>query len=135
MIELLAVLAIMGVLFALVSFDYRRDPLREEAERLAALIEAAASEAAILGRPLALVLDASEYHFEVMTEKGTFERLRDAPWKGRRWPAESSVPDVGRLVLSPDGAFSFGFCVSREGHGWRIDVGPGGEALLSRCAA
>jgi general secretion pathway protein H len=66
LIELLVVLLIMGLLAGLVGTLVRPDEralLRVEADRLAQLLELAADESRLTGKPLAWTQDATRYQF------------------------------------------------------------------------
>jgi general secretion pathway protein H len=66
LIELLVVLLIMGLLAGLVGTLVRPDEralLRVEADRLAQLLELAAVESSLTGKPLAWTADATRYRF------------------------------------------------------------------------
>jgi type II secretion system protein H len=66
LIELLVVLLIMGLLAGLVGTFVRPDEravLRVEADRLAQLLELAADESRLTGKPLAWTADATRYQF------------------------------------------------------------------------
>ncbi len=122
LIELLVVLVVIGVVIAtlqlnLFSDDARR--LRQEGERLAALLTALADEAVTGGRPLAVAFDDAGYvFFEPVARPDTDtarwrERPGDEVFAPRAWPpgigvveARSGTRPVTRaqpLVFSPSG--------------------------------
>lgn len=73
LVEMLALLVVIGVVVATLQLNLFKDDarrLRDEAERLAALITALRDEAVTGGQPLALVLDEDRYRF-ARRETGT----------------------------------------------------------------
>lgn len=81
LIELLVVLTIMGLIVGLAAAIVRPDDrgvLRVEAERLAQLLDLAASESRLTGTPIAWTTDGPGYRFWRMTVDGDWVEVRDS---------------------------------------------------------
>ncbi|WP_205299622.1 MULTISPECIES: GspH/FimT family pseudopilin [unclassified Pantoea] len=88
LIELMVVLVIVGIASAAISLNIRPDPakhLREDAERLARLLELANSQAQSDGQALRWQADARGYRFV----RGDGVVLEDGPLRPRLWQAEA----------------------------------------------
>lgn len=75
LIEIMVVMVIVGITLALVSVNFNQDDskvLNEEANRLAALLEHAQSEAMITGKPVAWSAQLGKYQF--------WQRGKDGKW-------------------------------------------------------
>jgi general secretion pathway protein H len=80
LIELLVVLVIMGLFVGLVSTIVRPDDralLRVETERLAQLLELAATESRLTGKSIAWTADAQGYRFWRFNEDTDWSEIRD----------------------------------------------------------
>ena len=146
MVELLVVLAIVGVLAGVVTFNFvgagRERELETAAERLAALVELARVEAVTRNEAWGLFVTASEYGFVAHDDsagrwrrqpRGTF-RHRDAPVgvslqlavaRHRRGDAPASVARRGapRVLILPSGEqtpFSVSFVPEWGGAPWIV---------------
>jgi len=98
LIELLVVLVVMGVALGLVMVQLmpdRRAPLREEAGRLALLLENAGLEARASGRSLAWSGEKSSYRFFSKNEYGDWVRIDDdSSFRPRTLPPGVNFGDV-----------------------------------------
>lgn len=108
LIEVLVVVLIMGMLVGLVSVVTRPDArgtLRIEAERLAQLLDLAATEAGFTGTPIAWTADESEYRFWRWRDGGGWTEIRDNELlRSRVLPAGVSVADLRVENMRPQGA-------------------------------
>lgn len=110
LIELMVVLVIIGIASAAVSLSIRPDPLkllREDAERLAQLLQLAQTEARADGRPITWRADAKGFGFSRRADQGTgLDRFKDDPHlHPRRWqssPMEIDTAPGPRVVLSAE---------------------------------
>jgi general secretion pathway protein H len=98
LIELLIVLVVMGVALALVMVQLmpdRRAPLREEAGRLALLLENAGLEARASGRSLAWSGEKDGYRFLSKNEYGDWVRVDDDTlFRSRKLPQGLYISEV-----------------------------------------
>lgn len=144
LIEMLVVLAIMGLLVGLVSTITRPDDravLRTEAERLAQLLDLAAVESRLTGKPLAWTSDGLDYRFWRFQEDTGWSEIRDSdPLRARRLPqgitiaglqVEAMRPQVMRLEFSPYGSmFSFSIEMSLGAERCAIAGSPVGDVRV-----
>lgn len=116
LVEMLVVIAIVGVMLTLIRVNLSSDPLRilrDEADRIALLIEAARDEAITRGQPLAWsVKDGAIVFWQRDREKpGEWVKLVDNDVRPRKLDAElvdlkiaESRADLDSLlILTPDG--------------------------------
>jgi general secretion pathway protein H len=120
LIEMLMVLMIMGLFVGLVSAITRPDDrtmLRLEAERLAQLLDLAASEAQLTGKSIACTGDASGYRFWREADNATWPEIRDS--------------DLLRARALPQGLTISGFRVEnmRPLGAMRLEFTPQGSSL------
>ncbi|MDW8323383.1 MAG: GspH/FimT family pseudopilin [Burkholderiales bacterium] len=97
LLELMVVLAIVGVLIATVQLNLFRDPrqrLYAEGERLAAVLAAAGDEAVLSGRPMAVRFAPDGYTLWQRTADGAWERAQDVVYRPRALPAEVRIERV-----------------------------------------
>lgn len=95
LLEMMVVLVIAGLLVSLASLSISRNPrsdLKEEAQRLALLLESASDEAQVRSRPIAWQPVAGGYRFDISTDDGWRPLQRDGLLRERRW--EGGVTDV-----------------------------------------
>lgn len=118
LVEVLVVLAVIGVVAAMVVLGVRTDgdPARVEANRFADRLRLAADEALIAGRPVTLAMDPRGYGFEsdgrVADDWGA---RHDLPRDVRFWAPQS------RLTVDPDGVEAPVEMTMRDRRqGWRI---------------
>ncbi len=120
LIEMLVVLMIMGLFVGLVSTITRPDDravLRLEAERLSQLLEFAATEARLTGKPIAWTADESGYRFWRGGDDGSWIEIRDS--------------ELLRARTLPQGVAVSGFRVEnmRPQGGMRLEFTPQGSSL------
>jgi general secretion pathway protein H len=101
LLELLAVVVILGIIAGLVSLsiapgDSRR--MAEEVDRLAALFRLANDEARVSGRPITWHADAEGYRF-VQSEEVRGESDGRDPLRPRAWPFEVRLVDAPEIVF------------------------------------
>ena len=98
LIELLVVLVVMGIALGMTVVQLMPDGhavLREEAQRLALLLENAGIEARTSGRPLAWSFEENGYRFWKKNDYGDWVRLEDdAMFRSRTLPAGMSIAEV-----------------------------------------
>ena len=145
LIELLVVLLIMGLFVGLVSTITRPDDravLRLEAERLAQLLDIAATEARLTGTSIAWTADESSYRFWRSGEDASWSEIRDSELlRARTLPqgmalsgfrVENMRPQGAmRLEFAPQGstlAFTIGVSLSTEHY--TISGSPVGEVRV-----
>jgi general secretion pathway protein H len=120
LIELLVVMLLLVIILGMVGLSFsgrEARAVREEAERLALLTQAAQQEAVLQGRVLALALAATGYEFQTLGAEGEFAVLeRDDVLRPR------ALPPAMQLVATVDGA--------RLGSGGRIVFLPTGDVPL-----
>ncbi|MBX9574928.1 MAG: GspH/FimT family pseudopilin [Caulobacteraceae bacterium] len=100
LVEVLVVLAVIGVVAAMVVLGVRTDgdPARVEANRFADRLRLAADEALIAGRPVTLAMDPRGYGFEGDAHADDDWGARhDLPREVRFWAPQA------RLTVDPDG--------------------------------
>lgn len=110
LIELMVVLVIVGIASAAVSLSIRPDPmklLRQDAGRLAQLLQLAQTEARIDGRPITWRVDAKGFGFSRRADQGTgLDHFKDDPQlHPRRWQSSSMAIEIDpgpRVVLSAE---------------------------------
>lgn len=118
LIELLVVLVVIGVALGMVAVQLMPDSraaLREEAQRLALLLENAGMEARASGRPLAWSAGNNGYRFWKKNDYGEWVRLEDdAMFRPRTLPNGLGIAEVSVETqplqsgeLMPLNAFSF----------------------------
>lgn len=98
LIELLVVLVVIGVALGMVAVQLMPDSraiLREEAQRLALLLENAGMEARASGRPLAWSADKNGYRFWKKNDYGDWVRVEDdAMFRPRILPNGLGITEV-----------------------------------------
>lgn len=90
LIEMLVVMLIIGIVTTVVALVPGRNPrsdLREEAQRLAALLESASDEAQVRSIPIAWEPVDGGYEFAESMSSGGWHVLDDDPLKPYRWRA------------------------------------------------
>ena len=92
LIELMVVLVIIGIATAAISLTIHQDPartLREDAKRLALLLETAQSEARSDGRRIVWLADSQGYRFARLGQEGTDNNAfnTDPQLRPRLWQA------------------------------------------------
>lgn len=132
LVEVLLVLLIAGILagITLPNLSFRQASSKDEAERLASVIEHAQVMAASLGSPLGLEIGAGQYEF--LRWSGTWSPLESGDLLGRyRLPADilmesQADPDSGlaapRIIRFPPAGYpsAFAIRVTGAGHAWLV---------------
>lgn len=124
LIEVLVVVLIITVMIAVASVNLLRGPedqVREEAERLALLLQTAQQEAVLQGQVLAFSAGRDGYRFLRLDDKGKLQPLADEILRPRTLP-----PGVEIAAFHVDGAGSS----ERDG----IVLAPSGELASFRIA-
>ncbi len=145
LIEMLVVLLIMGLLAGLVSVIARPDDralLRVEAERLAQLLDLAATESRLTGRSIAWTADASGYRFWRLTGDVEWSEVRDTDLlRMRMLPSGIAITslevetvraqDTPRLEFTPYGpAYSYTIELSLGATRYTVAASPIGEVRV-----
>jgi general secretion pathway protein H len=147
LIELLVVLLVMGLFAGLVGALARPDDraaLRVEAERVAALLELAAMESRLTGRPVAWsVLDGAAgpgYQFWRWRDDAGWYEARDDELRARQLPAGMAISDLriealqpadgARLEFAPEGAPAYDFRMSYGDARYAVSASPVGEVRI-----
>ncbi len=87
LLEMLVVLVIAGILVSAATLTMHRNPrtdLREEAQRVALLLESAGDEAQVRARPIAWQPTDHGFRFDIRGEDG-WHTLRDDLYRPRDW--------------------------------------------------
>ncbi|MCM2549320.1 GspH/FimT family pseudopilin [Burkholderia glumae] len=87
LLEMLVVLVIAGILVSAATLTMHRNPrtdLREEAQRVALLLESASDEAQVRARPIAWQPTDHGFRFDIRGEDG-WHTLRDDLYRPRDW--------------------------------------------------
>lgn len=145
LVEMLVVLLIMGLLVGLVSVIARPDDralLRVEAERLAQLLDLAATESRLTGRSIAWTADAGGYRFWRLTGDAEWSEVRDNDLlRVRTLPSGIAIAslevetvraqDAPRLEFTPYGpAFSYTIEMSLGAARYAVAASPIGEVRV-----
>jgi general secretion pathway protein H len=119
LIELLVVLLVMGLFAGLVGALARPDDrvlLRTEAERLAQLLDLAAVESRLTGKPIAwtagLTPEGAQYRFWRWREDAGWSEARDDSLRARSLPPGMAISELRIEAMQPSG-------------GMRLEFGPG----------
>ncbi len=98
LIELLVVLVVMGIVLGMTAVKFMPDDravLRDEAQRLALLLENAGMEARASGRSLAWSPEGNGYRFWRLDDYGTWVRIdNDAAFRPRTFPEGVHITSV-----------------------------------------
>lgn len=145
LVEMLVVMLIMGLCVGLVGVVMRPDDkalLRVEVERLAQLMDVAATESALTGRPVAWTADGSGYRFwrhgddslwsEIVNDNLLRARLLPAGMKISNVRVENmQVPEHMRIEFNPYGAsLSFSVDMSLGATHYTVVNSPVGEVRV-----
>lgn len=134
LIEILVVLAILGVTLGLVRINAMPDDgetLRNEAVRLALLIEQAANEARAKGTTFACVIDKRGYYFLQKNQK-VWEEVKDDILRPRLWPEDVMVIGLkidgqaninGQRILLSSSGYNSAFVVELKLNRHRVAIG------------
>ena len=143
LIELLVVLLIMGLFAGLVGALAHPDDrvrLRVEAERLAQLLDLAAVESRLTGKPIAWTAEASRYRFWRWRDAAGWSEARDDSLRARSLPPGMALSDLRieavqapggmRLEFGPDGPFAYDFRMSLGAARYAVAASPLGEVRI-----
>lgn len=132
LVELLIVLTLIGLLSASVMLAIpTRDNLRSEAERFAALAEAARDKAVLDARPVSLRVGTDGYAFEER-RRGEWVKLGRKPFDARKWDEGTSLAgEQDRLLFDPTGlAEPATFVLTRKDERLRVTVAADGGIAI-----
>ncbi len=131
LIEMLVVLMIMGLFVGLVSTITRPDDravLRLEAERLAQLLDFAATEARLSGRSIAWTADDSGYRFWRSDDNSEWSEIRDNELlRARTLPLGMAVSAFRVENMRPQGAMRLEFTPQGSTLAFTIGISLGTE--------
>ena len=147
LLELLVVLLVMGLFAGLVAATARPDDrvrLRVEAERLAQLLDLAAVESRLTGKPIAWTAAATpegaQYRFWRWRENAGWSEAGDDSLRPRTLPAGMAIselrieaaraPEGLRLEFSPHGSLAFDFQMSLGTARYAVVASPVGEVRI-----
>jgi general secretion pathway protein H len=143
LIELLVVLLIMGLCAGLVGAIAQPDDrvrLRVEAERLAQLLDLAAVEARLTGKPIAWTADGGQYRFWRWRDDAGWSEAREDSLRARSLPSgmaiselriEAMRPQGGvRLEFDPQGSLAYDFQMSLGAARYSVAASPVGEVRI-----
>ena len=138
LIEIIVVMLIIGIVLSVISVNLspdRESAVREEAQRLALLLQTAQQEAILQGKVLAVALEREGYAFQILNEKLEFKPLDgDEVLRVRLLPPgivisgvdiegapENNDKDPPRLILLPTGELpAFTITFSRDKIRWQV---------------
>ena len=143
LLELLVVMLVMGLLAGLVGVLAQPDErarLHVEAARLAQLLELAALEARLTGKPVAWTADAAHYRFWRWSDAAGWAEEHGDALRGRSLPPGVVIsalrvearraPEGMRLEFSPHGALAFDLEMSLGAARFAVSASPIGEVRL-----
>ena len=143
LIELLVVLLVMGLCAGLVGAIARPDDrarLRVEAERLAQLLDLAAVEASLTGKPIAWSARSGEYRFWRWSDDAGWSEVREDFLRARSLPPGTAIselrveamPPAGglRLEFSPHASLAYDFQMSLGAARYSVTGSPLGEVRI-----
>jgi len=145
LIEMLVVVALVVILLGMIGLRIggaTRD-VRTEAERLAAVIQAAQEQALLGGVPLALRLTGDGYAFDTQgADRNWVEVVQDDVLRPRRFARgvemdsamieESPAASGARLMLPPSGDWlPFSLTLRRSDERWQVKGGADGEIKVA----
>jgi len=143
LIELLVVLLVMGLFAGLVGALARPDErtlLRFEAERLAQLLDLAAEESRLTGKPIAWSADAAQYRFWRWSEAAGWSEAQDDSLRARSLRPGLSISDLRveamrtegglRLEFNPHGALAYDFRIALGAERYVVAGSPLGEVRI-----
>ncbi|WP_181261342.1 type II secretion system minor pseudopilin GspH [Pseudomonas aeruginosa] len=123
LIELMVVLVIVGIATAAISLSARPDPtglLRQDAARLARLLEIAQGEARVRGTPILWQPSAKGYRFSPQAYRGKTDAFAaDTELRARDWqaaPLRVSVRGAPLRITLSDGQHSVTVLREANGH-------------------
>jgi general secretion pathway protein H len=147
LIELLVVLLVMGLCAGLVgalAYPDDRVRLRVEAERLAQLLDLAAVEARLTGKPIAwtaaLTPEGAQYRFWRWRDDSGWSEVRDDSLRARSLPPGMAISDLRieampppgglRLEFGPYDSLAYDFQMSLGAARYAVAASPVGEVRI-----
>jgi general secretion pathway protein H len=147
LIELLVVLLVMGLAAGLVgaiAYPDDRARLRVEAERLAQLLDLAAVESRLTGKPVAwtaaLTPEGAQYRFWRWREDAGWSEAREDSLRARSLPSGMAISDLRieamqppgglRLEFDPHGSQAYDFQMSLGAARYAVTASPLGEVRI-----
>jgi len=147
LIELLVVLLVMGLCAGLavaIAHPDDRVLLRVEAERLAQLLDLAAVESRLTGKPIAwtavMTADGAQYRFWRWREDAGWFEASDGSLRARSLPPGMAISDLRieamqppggmRLEFGPHGSFAYDFQMSLGAARYAVAGSPVGEVRI-----
>ena len=147
LLELLVVLLVMGLFAGLVGALARPDDrvrLRVEAERLAQVLDLAAVESRLTGKPIAWTAAATpngaQYQFWRWRDDAGWSEARDDSLRARSLPPGMAISDLRieamrppggmRLEFSPNGSLAYDFQMSLGAARYAVAASPVGEVRI-----
>jgi general secretion pathway protein H len=129
LIEMLVVLLIMGLFVGLVSSVAQPDDralVRVEAERLAQLLDLAATKSRLTGRSIAWTADARGYRFWAFSEDTYWmEILDDDALRARALPQDMAISALRIENMRPAGQLRLEFTPYRQTAAFSVDLSLG----------
>ncbi|CAG4883512.1 Type II secretion system protein GspH [Georgfuchsia toluolica] len=133
LIEMLVVLMIMGLFIGLVSAITQPDDraiLKLEADRMAQLLDFAATEARLTGKSIAWTADESGYRFWRLDDDGTWSEIRDSDLlRALTLPQGMMVSDFRVENMKPQGAMRLEFTPQGSSLAFTIGMALGKEHI------
>ena len=134
LIEMLVVLLIMGLLVGLVSAIVRPDDralLRVEAERLAQLLDLAATESRLTGKSIAWIADGPGYRFWRFQEDTDWSEIRDSdPLRARTLPQGITISGLQVETMRPQGVLRLEFTPYGPTFAFNVEMSLGAERFI-----
>jgi general secretion pathway protein H len=147
LIELLVVLLVMGLFAGLVAATARPDDrvrLRAEAERLAELLDLAAVESRLTGKPMAWTAvsaaEGSQYRFWRWRDDAGWSEPADSSLRPRSLPQGMAISELRiealqqpgglRLEFNPYGSLAYDFKMSLGAARYAVAASPLGEVRV-----
>ncbi|MEE8387125.1 MAG: GspH/FimT family pseudopilin [Acidiferrobacterales bacterium] len=137
LLEILVVMVLIAIIAGMVGVNLKSDPtatVREEAQRLALLLQTAQEEAILQGTLYAINLEPTRYHFLRLDVEGVMKNIdTDALLRQRELPdgvkivnvlingADSEQEKKG-FILTPLGDLpNFSIVLEDDGHRWQVE--------------
>lgn len=143
LIELLVVLLVMGLFAGLVGALAHPDDrvlLRVEAERLAQLLDLAAVESRLTGKPIAWTAEGAQYRFWRWRDDAGWSEARNDSLRARSLPSGMVISDLRveamrppggmRLEFGPHGSLAYDFQMSLGAARYAVAASPLGEVRI-----
>lgn len=152
LIEIMVVMLVIGIVIGMISVNLEPDretPVRDEARRLALLLQTVQQEAILQGRVFAVMIEREGYSFLILNDNREFTPVSgDEVMRARPLPPGivisavkvEGVPENGetrkpRLILLPTGEISpFTLTFSRGDVRWRVEGTLTGEITAQTAA-